>query len=46
MSTAKIRILGTKNYYTIFLSTANSDLIDATKNEIEDGLRIFYGIKE
>jgi len=46
MSTAKIRILGTKNYYTLFLSTTNSDLIDATKNEIEDSLRIFYGIKE
>lgn len=46
MSTAKIRILWTKEYHSLFLSTTNSELIDSTKNEIEDGLRIFYGIKE
>ena len=46
ISTAKIRILWTKNYYTLFLSTTNSNFIDSTKNEIEDSLRIFYGIKE
>ena len=46
MNTAKIRILWTKEYHSLFLSTTHSELIDSTKNEIEDSLRIFYGIKE
>lgn len=46
MSTAKIRILWTKEYHSLFLSTVDSELIDSTKNEIESALRKFYGIKE
>lgn len=46
MSTAKIRILWTKEYHSLFLSTVDSELIDSTKNEIESALRDFYGIKD
>ena len=46
ISTAKIRILWTKDYHSIFLSTIDSKLIDSTKNDIENSLRNFYGIKE
>lgn len=46
LSTAKVRTVWANSYSVIFLSTENWDLIDATKNEIEEWLRKFYGIKE
>jgi len=47
LSTAKVRTVWWANGYTvIFLSVKNWDLIDATKNEIEEWLRKFYWIKE
>jgi putative ABC transport system permease protein len=46
LSTAKVRTVWANSYSVIFLSTKNWDLIDATKNEIEEWLRKFYGIKE
>ena len=47
LSTAKVRTVWWANGYTvIFLSVKDWDLIDATKNEIEEWLRKFYWIKE
>ena len=46
LSTAKVRTVWANSYSVIFLSTENWDLIDATKNEIEEWLRKFYWIKE
>lgn len=46
VSTARVRILWSTDYQSLFLSTSNSDLIDSTKNEIEESLRIFYWIKD
>ena len=46
ISTAKVRTIWANSYSVIFLSTENWDLIDATKNEIEEWLRKFYWIKE
>ncbi len=46
ISTAKTRTIWATNYAVLFLSTKDWDLIDATKNEIEEWLRKFYGIKE
>jgi len=46
LSTAKVRTVWSKSYTVIFLSVKDWDLIDATKNEIEEWLRKFYWIKE
>ena len=46
LSTAKVRTVWSKSYTVIFLSVEDWDLIDATKNEIEEWLRKFYWIKE
>lgn len=46
ISTAKVRTIWSTMYSVIFLSTKDWDLIDATKNEIEEWLRKFYWIKE
>ena len=46
ISTAKVRTIWSSMYSVIFLSTKNWDLINATKNEIEEWLRKFYWIKE
>lgn len=47
LSTAKVRtVWWSQGYTVIFLSVKNWDLIDATKNEIEEWLRKFYWIKE
>ena len=46
LSTAKVRTIWSKSYTVIFLSVKDWDLIDATKNEIEEWLRKFYWIKE
>ena len=45
LSTAKVRTVWSKSYTVIFLSVKDWDLIDATKNEIEEWLRKFYWIK-